>query len=74
MNQSTEQNLIEAALCIGNIANTNCHYTAGLASRIDSTGKTVQELTIAELVALDELQRKQFNGGQSLCVISNRLD
>ncbi|OQK18008.1 hypothetical protein AU255_09170 [Methyloprofundus sedimenti] len=65
MSQLTEQNLIDAALAIGNIADSNGHYTAGLAARIDATGKTVFQLTIIELLALDHLQRIQFNGRTS---------
>lgn len=65
MSESTEQTLIETALTIGNIADSNSHYTAGFAARIDATGKIIGQLTISELLALDQIHRKEFNRGQS---------
>ena len=61
MSQSTEHKLVEIAQQIGNIANCNVHYTAGLASRIDASGKSIEQLTVAELIELDNLHRKHFN-------------
>ncbi len=63
-----ELQLIEAAQIIGGIAESNCHFTAGLARRISETGKTVEELTVAELIALDTAHSEFYNklfGGDS---------
>lgn len=57
----TEQQLIEVSLIIGYIAECNSHHTAGLASLIRSTGKTVGQLTIDELIELDKHHRDYFN-------------
>jgi len=46
---------------LGAIAESNCHYTAGLAKRIEETGKAVETLTIAELIALDDDYKKLLN-------------
>jgi len=58
---TTEQHLIEVSQVIGAIAECNPHHTAGLASLIRSTGKTVGQLTIDELIDLDKQHRDYFN-------------
>ncbi|HFD86511.1 MAG TPA: hypothetical protein ENJ35_02420 [Gammaproteobacteria bacterium] len=58
---TTRQLLIDAAREIGNICESNCHYTAGLAHRIDEYGKPVSELTVAELLELSRQHTDQFN-------------
>ena len=59
--ETIENQLIDASMAIGRIAETNCHYTAGLARRIQETGKPVPELTIAELIQLDKEYSAFFN-------------
>ncbi len=63
-----ELQLIEAAQIIGGIAESNCHYTVGLARRIAETGKSINQLTVAELIALDtahsEFYNMAFGGGE----------
>ena len=57
----TEQDLTEAARIIGHLFDCNGHYFAALARRIDHTGKTVGELTVAELMKLDREEGERFN-------------
>ncbi len=57
----TEQELIEAAQVIGGLFECNGNYQVALARRIDHTGKTVAELTVAELIALDQEEGERFN-------------
>jgi len=57
----TEHKLIDVTLQIGSIAESNNHYTAALAARIDAAGKPLEQHTIAEFIALDNQQRDFFN-------------
>ncbi|WP_305907180.1 hypothetical protein Q9L42_017290 [Methylomarinum sp. Ch1-1] len=66
--QAKELALIDVCLEIGDIAGSNCHYTAGLNRRIEQTGKSVEQLTVAELLQLHREFNTQFNaiyGGES---------
>jgi len=63
MSSITEHKLIDIAVQIGAIAESNNHYTAALAARINATGKHLEQLTIAEFIALDNQQRAFFNKG-----------
>ena len=49
---NTEKELIAACQIVGDIANAAAWYTAGLAARIDATGKHTHQLTVSELVML----------------------
>lgn len=49
---NAHEELIAAAVTIGNIAGCNSQYTEGLARKIEKTGKSVFDLTVAELIAL----------------------
>ena len=55
--------LIELSMLIGSIAESNAMFTAGLASYIEKIGKSLSELTVAELVAIIQEYRKAFNAG-----------
>ena len=57
----THTKLIELCQEIGGIAGCNGHYTAGLSRRIEATGKPVEELTLAELVALSREYNAFYN-------------
>jgi len=61
MSTSTENQLISVVMQLGAIAECNCHYTAGLAKRIEETGKAVEALTIAELITLADDYNKLLN-------------
>ncbi len=57
----TELSMIDYCLEIGSIAESNCHYTAGLDRKIQATGKAVEALTVGELLELHRLYNKEFN-------------
>lgn len=57
----TEQDLTEATRIIGNLFECNGNYQTALARRIDHAGKTVGELTVAELMTLDREEGQRFN-------------
>ena len=57
----THTRLIELCREIGGIAGCNGHYTAGLSRRIEATGKPLEELTLAELVALSREHTHFYN-------------
>lgn len=59
--QDAEKSLLEAINQIAAIADTNCHYVAGLARRIADSGKTVGSLSVAELLALDAKHNAFYN-------------
>jgi hypothetical protein len=50
---------------IGDIAESNSHFTKGLARRIEETGKQPDELTISELITLIEQYREFYNNSLS---------
>jgi hypothetical protein len=52
----TERELIEAAMIIGSIAETAAWASDALAASIEASGKSVQQLTVAELIELRESQ------------------
>jgi hypothetical protein len=58
---TTEQQLIGACMEIGGIPEANGHFTAGLARRIEATGKSVDELTVGELLRIINEHREWFN-------------
>jgi len=62
MNTSPQDQLISISQKIGSIAEKNNHYTEVLAKRISRTGKTVQNLTIAELIEIDTTYTQYING------------
>jgi len=57
----TQTKLIELCREIGGIAGCNGHFTAGLSKRIEATGKPLEELTLAELVALSREHNASYN-------------
>ena len=57
----TEKDLCETAQVIGGLVGCNGNYQRALARRIEQTGKTVGELTVAELIELDREEGKRFN-------------
>lgn len=59
--QNLVNQLIDTAQAIGGIAESNCHYTDGLARRIEHTGKAINDLTVGELLALDKAYNDFFN-------------
>ena len=61
MNTYTELSMIEYCLEIGRIAESNCHYTAGLDRKIQATGRTIKALTVGELLELNRQYNKDFN-------------
>jgi hypothetical protein len=56
-----ESQLIEVCQEIGLIAESNCHFTAGLALKIEATGKNIVDLTICELMHLNRDYSEIFN-------------
>lgn len=63
---TTENEIIDVCAEIGGVAESNCHYTAGLARLIDATGKTVDDLTVRELIQIITSYRDTFNRIHSL--------
>mgnify|MGYP000426773526 CR=1 FL=1 len=74
MSSITEHQLINIAVQIEAIAESNNHYTAALAARINATGKHLEQLTIAEFIALDNQQRAFFNKGVEAELSKGNLD
>lgn len=58
---STEDDLIDASLALGDIAEAPHWVTAGLAADVEATGRPVAELTVGELMGLAERQRERIN-------------
>jgi hypothetical protein len=58
---TTEEQLVNACIELGSISETNGHFTAGLARRIEAAGKTVDELTVGELLRIINEHREWFN-------------
>jgi len=60
---SDEAELHNLAVCaeIGGIAETNCHYSAGLSRHIAALGKPIEALTVGELLALHRDYNDCFN-------------
>ncbi len=56
-----ELNNINICCEIGSIGTSNCHYTAGITRAIAKTGKKIEQLTVAELLALHRKYNDQFN-------------
>lgn len=52
---------INVCMELGGIADSNCRYTSGLSKRIESTGKTIEELTVGELLKLHRAYNEWFN-------------
>lgn len=50
-----------ACMEIGGIAESNGYYTDGLTRQIEQTGKSFEQLTIAELLTLHRDYNAQFN-------------
>ena len=50
MSQSTEEQLIEISIQIGSIAEKNSHYTNGLALRLSTLDRPLDQLTVTELI------------------------
>lgn len=46
----TEKLLIAVSQTIGTIAGSNCHFTAGLAAKIEQAGKPIGALTVDALI------------------------
>jgi len=61
MNTSPQEQLISISQQIGSIAEKSNHYTEVLAKRISQTGKTIQNLTISELIEIDADYTKYCN-------------
>lgn len=61
MPENTLTELLEASKAIGGIYGSNSHYTEGLARRIEATGKSVMELTVAELMQLHDEYSAYYN-------------
>ena len=59
--ENQHMELVEICQQIGRIAESNCHYTAGLARSIHAGGKSVEQLTIAELLQLNSDYKETFN-------------
>ena len=57
----THTKLIELCQEIGGISGCNGDFTAGLSRRIEATGKPLEELTLAELVALSREHNLFYN-------------
>lgn len=53
-----ESELVAASMKIGCIQDMGSWATVGLAARVRSTGKSVEDLTIGELISIMENQRK----------------
>jgi hypothetical protein len=58
---SSDRWLIDACVEIGGIAECNALYTEGLRRRIIATGKAVEDMTVAELLALHRQHNAWFN-------------
>jgi len=59
--ESIENDLITTATELSYIADANPHFTHCLAKQIEETGKTIGELTIAELLDLNTQCKALFN-------------
>jgi len=58
---AAEQQLIEVCQEIGSITYCTCHYTAGLAQVIEATDKSIQDLTVCELLHMTRQHNVTFN-------------
>lgn len=57
----TEKLLIDFCQELGGIAESNCHYTAGLARLIEQQGQAVGNMTVIGLLKLSREYTKTFN-------------
>ncbi|MFZ4859232.1 MAG: hypothetical protein ACOYL3_22875 [Desulfuromonadaceae bacterium] len=57
----TEQELISISREIGGIASSNGLFTDGLSCIIEATGRSIPDLTIAELLHLTRSYKQTFN-------------
>ena len=53
--------LVKASETIGNIASSNCHYTAGLTAKLATLNKPLLLITIGELIAVHQEYSIFFN-------------
>jgi|GEM_PF-1630368 len=65
---NNELKLIEIAAEIGGIAECSCNYTYILALRIAGTGKSIEEFTVGELLAMHRDCRATFNRNTELAL------
>ncbi len=56
-----ELELLEVSQAIGKIADSNCHYTAGLAVKLATLNKPLQALTVGELLVINSEYNAEFN-------------
>lgn len=58
---NTETQLTEVCQEIGNIAESNCHYTAGLARLLDKGEQPILDMKVGELLSLAREYKEVFN-------------
>jgi hypothetical protein len=61
MKMSDHIHYLEVCAEIGGIAECNGRYTAGLSECIAATGKTIEDLTVRELLDLHHQHSEWFN-------------
>lgn len=63
MPQIKDAELHNIAICqeIGSIAECNGYYTLGLTNRIKESGKSIESLTIGELIGIKRKYDRAFN-------------
>ena len=61
MNIDGELHLSKLCQEIGSISDSNCHYTAGLQTKIDETGYDLEDLTVGVFITIHRQFKKVFN-------------
>lgn len=57
----SEKILLEVTREIGGIYDANCHYSAGLARRLENTGKAISDMTVNELIGHIQAHTAYYN-------------
>ena len=58
----TESELIDVCQELGGIAESNCHFTSGLAHRLEAGNVQLLEMKVGDLLSLSREYNKFFNG------------
>lgn len=66
--EGMHQDLLRASSQIGAIYESNARYTAGLAARLHKIldGRSLESLTLAELIQIDQRYNAEFNQRQQM--------
>ena len=57
----TQLELVNTCQAIGNITDSNCHYTAGLMAKLATLNKPLQSITLGEIIETDREYTASFN-------------